>query len=75
MCFICIELDFYFAADEQADQTLEEEKETEKEAEDEEQPKTPEPGTVKIVNEYDQEIPQSQTADKPMALRGRATQQ
>ena len=29
----------------------------------------------KIVNEYDQEIPQSQTADKPMALRERATQQ
>ena len=28
----------------------------------------------KIVSEYDQEIPQSQTADKPMALRGRATQ-
>ena len=28
-----------------------------------------------IVNEYDQEIPQSQTADKPMAPRGRATQQ
>ena len=26
-------------------------------------------------SEYDQEIPQSQTADKPMALRGRATQQ
>ena len=25
--------------------------------------------------EYDQEIPQSQTADKPMALQGRATQQ
>ena len=25
--------------------------------------------------EYDQEIPQSQTADNPMALRGRATQQ
>ena len=24
---------------------------------------------------YDQEIPQSQTADKPMALRGKATQQ
>ena len=23
--------------------------------------------TVKIVSEYDQEIPQSQTADKPMA--------
>ena len=29
----------------------------------------------KIVNEYDQEIPQSQTADKPTAPRGRATQQ
>ena len=29
----------------------------------------------KIVSEYDQEIPQSQTADKPMALPGRATQQ
>ena len=29
----------------------------------------------KIVSEYDQEIPQSQTADKPMAARGRATQQ
>ena len=29
----------------------------------------------KIVSEYDQEIPQSQTADKPMAQRGRATQQ
>ena len=28
----------------------------------------------KIVSEYDQEIPQSQTADKPMAPRGRATQ-
>ena len=26
-----------------------------------------------IVNEYDQEIPQSQTADNPMAPRGRAT--
>ena len=26
-------------------------------------------------SEYDQEIPQSQTADKPMALRGRPTQQ
>ena len=26
-------------------------------------------------SEYDQEISQSQTADKPMALRGRATQQ
>ena len=29
---------------------------------------------TKIVSEYDQEIPQSQTADNPMALRGRATQ-
>ena len=28
-----------------------------------------------IVSEYDQEIPQSQTADKPMAPQGRATQQ
>ena len=28
----------------------------------------------KIVSEYDQEIPQSQTADNPMALQGRATQ-
>ena len=28
----------------------------------------------KIVIEYDQEIPQSQTADKPNAPRGRATQ-
>ena len=27
----------------------------------------------KIVSEYDQEIPQSQTADNPMAPRGRAT--
>ena len=25
-------------------------------------------------SEYDQEIPQAQTADKPIALRGRATQ-
>ena len=30
--------------------------------------------TTKIVSEYDQEIPQSQTAYKPMAPRGRATQ-
>ena len=29
----------------------------------------------KVVNEYDQEIPQSQTADKPVASWGRATQQ
>ena len=28
----------------------------------------------KIVSEYDQEISQSQTADNPMAPRGRATQ-
>ena len=31
--------------------------------------------TAKIVSEYDQEISQSQTADKPIAPRGRATQQ
>ena len=29
---------------------------------------------IKIVSEYDQEIPQSQTADNPVALRGRAAQ-
>ena len=28
----------------------------------------------KILSEYDQEIPQSQTADNPMSPRGRATQ-
>ena len=28
----------------------------------------------KIVSEYDQEIPQSQIADNPVASRGRATQ-
>ena len=28
----------------------------------------------KIVSEYDQELPQSQFADNPMAPRGRATQ-
>ena len=28
----------------------------------------------KIVREYDQEIPQSQTADNPVAPRGRAAQ-
>ena len=28
----------------------------------------------KIVSEYDQEIPQSQTADHPVAPRGRAAQ-
>ena len=30
--------------------------------------------TDKKVSEYDQEIPQSQTADNPMSPRGRATQ-
>ena len=30
--------------------------------------------TAKIVSEYDQEIPQSQTADNPVAPRGRAAQ-
>ena len=29
---------------------------------------------LKIVSEYDQEIPQSQTADNPIVTRGRATQ-
>ena len=29
----------------------------------------------KIVSEYDQKIPQSQNTDKPVAPRGRATQQ
>ena len=29
---------------------------------------------TKIVSEYDQEIPQSQTADNPVAPRGRTTQ-
>ena len=29
---------------------------------------------AKIVSEYDQEIPQSQTADNPIAPRGRAAQ-
>ena len=29
---------------------------------------------VKIVSKYDQEIPQSQTADNPMAPLGRASQ-
>ena len=28
-----------------------------------------------MVSVYDQEVPQSQTADKPMAPRGRATEQ
>ena len=32
-------------------------------------------GLVKIVSEYDQYIPQSRTADKPMAPRVRATHQ
>ena len=29
---------------------------------------------LRIVSEYDQEIPQSQTADNPVARRGRAAQ-
>ena len=29
---------------------------------------------LKIVSEYDQEIPQTQTADNPMAPRGRVAQ-
>ena len=29
---------------------------------------------LKIVSEYDQEIPQSRTADNPVAPRGRAAQ-
>ena len=32
------------------------------------------PSGSKIVSENDQEIPQSQTADNPTALRGRSTQ-
>ena len=32
------------------------------------------PVRSKIVSEYDQEIPQSQTADNPVAPRGRAAQ-
>ena len=32
------------------------------------------PPLSKIVSEYDQEIPQSQTADNPVAPRGRAAQ-
>ena len=32
------------------------------------------PLEAKIVSEYDQEIPQSQTADNPVAPRGRASQ-
>ena len=34
----------------------------------------PKPTGSKIVSEYDQEIPQSQTADNPVAPRGRAAQ-
>ena len=30
--------------------------------------------SLEIVSEYDQEIPQSQTADNPVAPRGRAAQ-
>ena len=32
------------------------------------------PNLEKKVSEYDQEIPQSQTADNPVAPRGRAAQ-
>ena len=35
---------------------------------------TSQPTKSKIVSEYDQEIPQSQTADNPMAPQGRAAQ-
>ena len=38
-------------------------------------PFTTKPWKALIVSEYNQEIPQSQTADKPMAPRGRARQQ
>ena len=31
-------------------------------------------GLLKLVREYDQEIPQSQTADNPMVPRGKSTQ-
>ena len=31
-------------------------------------------GLLKLLSEYDQEIPQSQTADNPMTPRGRAIQ-
>ena len=37
--------------------------------------KNPSCWTKKRVSEYDQEIPQLQTADKPMVPRERATQQ
>ena len=37
------------------------------------QMKSPE-SLTKIVSDYDQEIPQSQTADNPVAPRGRAAQ-
>ena len=37
--------------------------------------KHPKLSVSKIESEYDQEIPQSQTADKPVASWGRATQQ
>ena len=32
------------------------------------------PGPEVIKSEYDQKIPQSHTVDKPVALRGRATE-
>ena len=37
-------------------------------------PKGLKPATPKIVSEYDQEIPQLQTADNHVALRGRVAQ-
>ena len=37
-------------------------------------PRKPFNPQLKIVSEYDQEIPQSQTADNPMAPQGRAAQ-
>ena len=37
-------------------------------------PKPLDVATSKIVSEYDQEIPQSQTAGNPVAPRGRAAQ-
>ena len=36
--------------------------------------KLPSANSLKKVSEYDQEIPESQTADNPVAPRGRAAQ-
>ena len=38
------------------------------------QNQTSKPPSSNLVSEYDQEIPQSQTADNPVARRGRAAQ-